>query len=131
MVDVKLMCEKTFSDVDREIVDRFVEFQHALIDKDLHKLGEIVSDDCKLKQISGKLQSKKEFLTEIADGTLSYSTFETFEPTILFDDENTASLIAKVRQTAEVNGRELRWISDTVVSFEKADDNWHIDGWDS
>jgi hypothetical protein len=125
------MCEKSFSDVEQEIVDRFVEFQQALIGNDLEKLNEIISDGCKLDYISGKSQSKDEFLAEIEDGTLNYSMFDTFEPAILFDDENTASLIAKVRLTAEINGRELRWISNSVVSFEKSGGNWHIGGWDN
>ena len=53
------------------------------------------------------------------------------DPTILFDEGNNASLIAKVRLTAKVNGRELRWISNTVASFEKIDENWHLSKWDS
>ena len=38
MSDVELICDKAFSDVDGEILDRFVEFQQALIDKDEAKL---------------------------------------------------------------------------------------------
>ena len=35
MSNVNLMCEKSFSQADQEIVDVFMEFQQALIDKHL------------------------------------------------------------------------------------------------
>ena len=53
------------------------------------------------------------------------------DPTILFDDDFSASLISKVRLTAKVNGRELRWISNTVANFKKIDEIWYVVGWDS
>ena len=53
------------------------------------------------------------------------------DPTILFDDDNSASLISKVRLTAKVNGRELRFISNTVANFKKTEGIWNIVGWDS
>ena len=34
MSEVKLICDKSFSEVDQEIVDCFMEFQQALIDND-------------------------------------------------------------------------------------------------
>ena len=44
MSDVELICDKSFSDVDSEILDRFMEFQQALIDKDESKLDEILTE---------------------------------------------------------------------------------------
>lgn len=124
------MCEKSFSQADREIVDRLMEFQQALIDKDLERLDEIMLDDCDLKHISGKSQSKKEFISEIAEGTLIYSDFDILDPTILFDDDSSASLIANVRLHAEINGSGRRWISNSVVSFQRIDEKWRIGKWD-
>ena len=45
MVDVELLCEKSFSGADQEIVDKFVEFQQALIEANVDKLNEILLDD--------------------------------------------------------------------------------------
>ena len=131
MVDVELLCEKSFSDADREIVDRFVELQQALIEANVNKLNEILLDDFKFTQIPNISQIKSEFISDITDGSLEYSKSDIMDPTILFDDDDSASLIAKVRLTAKVNGRELRWISNTVASFKKIDEIWHIVGWDS
>lgn len=131
MSGIELFCEKSFSDAEQEIVDRFVEFQHALIEANLDKLNEILLDDFKLTQVPNKCQSKEEFLSEINDDSLDFSKSDIMDPAILFDDENSASLISKVRLTAKVNGRELRWISNTVVNFKKIDEVWYLVGWDS
>ena len=130
MSDVELFCEKSFSGADLEIVGRFVEFQHALIEANIDKLNEILLDEFKFNQLPNKSQDKIEFISEIDNGSLDFSKSDIMEPTILFDDDNSASFISKVRLTAKVNGRELRWISDTVASFEKIDEEWYVVGWD-
>ncbi|MBQ2666306.1 DUF4440 domain-containing protein [Methanobrevibacter sp.] len=129
-MSVELLCEKSFSNEDLEIVDRFVEFQQALIDADADKLDDILLDDFKLTQIPNRFQTKIEFISDIKDGSLKFSKSDIMNPTILFDDNSSASLISKVRLTAELNGKELRWISNTVASFRKIDGIWHIVEWD-
>ncbi len=131
MSNVELNCKKSFSDVDSEIVDRFIEFQNAIIDKDEDKLNEIISDDYVLVHMSGKRQSKSEFIGEVMDGTLNYFKSEIEEPTILWDDDENASLIADVTLTAKVYGINGKWTLDTVVSFKKIDDVWYLGNWDN
>ena len=82
MSDVELICEKSFSDVDSEILERFIEFQQALIDKDAEKLDEILTEKYELVHMSGKRQTKQEFISEIMDGTLNYYKSEIIDPTI-------------------------------------------------
>ena len=131
MSKVNLMCEKSFSQADREIVDMFIEFQQALIDKDLDKLTDMVLDVEDFINVVGKYQSRDEFISQISDGTLSYSNFDILNPTVLFDDDNAASLIANIRLAVEINGKELRVISNSVVSFQRVDEKWHIVKWDN
>ena len=131
MSKVNLMCEKSFSEADREIVDMFIEFQQALIDKDLDKVEDMVLDVEDFINVVGKYQSRDEFISQIGDGTLSYSNFDILNPTILFDDDNAASLIANIRLAVEINGKELRVISNSVVSFQRVDGKWHIIKWDN
>ncbi len=130
MSNVNLICEKSFSGADQEIVDRFIEFQQALIDKNLDKLNEIILDSDKFINLTGP-QSKEEFIGDVGDDTLKFNISEILDPTILFDDDNSASLIAKVRLTVEINDKELRVISDSVVSFEKIEAKWYISNWDN
>lgn len=131
MSKVNLMCDKSFSEADREIVDMFIEFQQALIDKDLDKLEGMVLDVEDFINVVGKYQSKNEFISQIGDDTLTYSNFDILNPTILFDDDNAASLTANIRLAVEINGKELRVISNSVVSFERVDEKWHIVKWDN
>lgn len=129
-MNVRILCENSFSEDDQEIVDKFVEFQEALVQTDLDKLDEILLDGFEYTQIPAKPQSKKEFILKLNDGSLDFSTSEIMEPTILFDN-NSASLMAKVRLTANVNGRKLSWISNTVANFEKINGNWYLSKWDN
>lgn len=131
MSNVNLMCEKSFSQADQEIVDVFMEFQQALIDKDLDKLNEMILDVPDFINVTGKCQSKDEFLSQIGDGTLNYLNFDILNPTILFDDDNAASLIANVRLFIKINAKELRVISNSVVSFEKSSEKWCISKWEN
>lgn len=131
MCDVKLDCEKSFTDVDLEIVNMFIEFQQAIIDKDEDKLDEILSDDYVLVHMSGKRQSKNEFIGEVMEGTLNYYKSEIAEPTILHDDDDNASLVGDVTLTAKVYGINGKWTLDTVVNFRKIDGVWYISDWDN
>lgn len=131
MSNVNLMCEKSFSQADQEIVDVFMEFQQALIDKDLDKLNEMILDVPDFINVTGKYQSKDEFLSQIGDGTLNYLNFDILNPTVLFDDDNAASLIANVRLFIKINAKELRVISNSVVSFEKSSEKWCISKWEN
>lgn len=131
MTSVELNCEKSFSDVDNEIINRFIEFQHAIIDKDEDKLNEIISDDYELVHMSGKMQSKSEFIGEVMDGTLNYYKSQIEEPTILWDDGENASLIADVTLTAKVYGINGKWTLNTVVSFKKIEGIWYLGNWDN
>lgn len=131
MSDVELLCEKSFSDVDNEILERFIEFQQALIDKDADKLDEILTDKYELVHMSGKRQTKEEFIGEIMDGTLNYYKSEIIDPTILWDDNQRVTLIADVRLTAKVYGINGKWTLDTTVDFEKIDGKWYFTKWDN
>lgn len=131
MSNVNLMCEKSFSQADQEIVDVFMEFQQALIDKNLDKLNEMILDVPDFINVTGKCQSKDEFLSQIGDGTLNYLNFDILNPTILFDDDNAASMIANVRLFIKINAKELRVISNSVVSFEKSSEKWCISKWEN
>ena len=72
-----------------------------------------------------------ELYSKFFNDTLKFNISEILDPTILFDDEDSASLIAKVRLTVEVNDKELRVISDSVVSFVKIETKWYISNWDN
>ena len=130
-MSVEVICEKSFSNADKEILDRFIEFQKALILKDDEKLNEILMDDYELVHMSGKTQSKEEFISEVMDGTLNYFKSVIEEPTILHDDDSSSTLIADVTLTARVYGLHGKWTLNTVASFRKIDGIWYFGNWDN
>ena len=131
MSDVKLNSNKSFSDEDSEILNRFIEFQQALIDKDEDKLNEILTEKYELVHMSGKRQTKEEFISEIMDGTLNYYESEIIDPTVLWDDSERPTLVADVTLTAKVYGINGKWTLDTTVDFEKIDGKWYFSKWDN
>lgn len=131
MSDVKLNSKKSFSHEDSEILNRFIEFQQALIDKDEDKLNDILTEKYELIHMSGKRQTKEEFISEIMDGTLNYYESEIIDPTILWDDSERPTLVADVTLTAKVYGINGKWTLDTTVDFEKIDGKWNFSKWDT
>ena len=125
------MCEKSFSEVDGEIIEKLVEFYEALVEGNADELTSIVSDDFELANMFAQKQSKSEFISMVKDKVLDFSKSDIMDPTILWDDENAASLVGDIRLTAKINGNERRWISKAVVSFKKADGKWYITGWEN
>ncbi len=130
-MSVEVLCEKSFSEVDEEIIDVLVEFHEAMIGGDVSRLNEIISDDFELSGMFAQKQSKGDFVSMVEDGTLDLSKSDIMDPTILWDDENASSLICDMRLTAKINGNERRWISKAVVSFKKVDGEWGIAGWEN
>lgn len=130
-MSVEVLCEKSFSEVDGEIIEKLVEFYEALVEGNADKLGGIVSDDFELANMFAQKQSKSEFISMVEDKVLDFSKSDIMDPTILWDDENAASLVGDIRLTAKINGNERRWISKAVVNFKKTDGKWHITGWEN
>ena len=78
-----------------------------------------------------KKQSKSDFISMVEDNTLDFSKSDIMKPTILWDEEDAASLISDIRFTAKINGNERRWISKAIVNFKKVDEIWRIINWDN
>ena len=69
---ISVINKKNLSKNQEVVLERFIEFQHAMIEKDLDKLNEIICDNYTLTHMSGKTQTKGEFIDEIMGGTLNY-----------------------------------------------------------
>lgn len=131
MIDVEILSNRTFGGVEREVLDCFVEYQQALIDKNEVKLNELMDKDYVLTHMSGKKQTKEEFIGEVMDGTLNYFKSEIHDPNILFDDDENATLISDVTLSARVYGVKSKWTINTVMDFKKINGRWIIGKWDT
>lgn len=83
MSDVSLINHTEFDSIQMEVLNKFKEFQQAIIDKDAKTLNFIMSEDYTLTHMSGKIQTKKEYIEDIANGVLNYYHSTIIDPIIV------------------------------------------------
>ena len=129
MTNVNIITKSVPNSKEEEVLERFKEFQQALIEKDEKTLNEIMEDDYILTHMSGKTQTKNEFIEEIMNGTLNYYNSTIIEPRIKFINENLARIIADVELDAKVYGIKGTWTLNTDIAMEKVDNHWFLNKW--
>ena len=127
---VKVISDKKFSDEEEKVLERFKELQLAMIEKDEEKLKEIFSDDYYLTHMSGRKQSKDDFIEEIMDGTLNYYGSTISYPEIIVNS-NKAIFIADVTLDAKVYGAKGVWTLNTRANLEKKEGQWYFGKWEN
>ena len=114
-----------------EVLERFIEFQYAMIEKDLEKLNEILDDSYTLRHMSGKTQTKQEYIDEIMDGTLNYYKSTINTPIIIICEKDKAILEADVTLDAKVYGIKGIWTLHSEQTMERINDKWYLSKWDN
>ena len=114
-----------------EVLERFIEFQYAMIEKDLEKLNEILDDSYTLRHMSGKTQTKQEYIDEIMDGTLNYYKSTINNPIIIICEKDKAILEADVTLDAKVYGIKGIWTLHSEQTLERINDEWYLSKWDN
>ena len=114
-----------------EVLERFIEFQYAMIEKDLEKLNEILDDSYTLRHMSGKTQTKQEYIDEIMDGTLNYYKSTINNPIIIICEKDKAILEADVTLDAKVYGIKGIWTLHSKQTLERINDEWYLSKWDN
>lgn len=131
MTKVEVINKKVLAESEEEVLECFKEFQLAMIEKDSVKLNEIMSENYTLTHMSGKTQTKQEYIDEIMDGTLNYYKSIIDNPQITILDGNRAILKADVTLDAKVYGMKGKWTLHSVQSMEKIDNKWYMSKWDN
>ncbi|MBE6513374.1 MAG: nuclear transport factor 2 family protein, partial [Methanobrevibacter olleyae] len=65
MSDVSLINHTELDSNQMEVLNKFKEFQQAMIDKDAKMLNSIMDEDYTLIHMSGKIQTKQEYIEDI------------------------------------------------------------------
>lgn len=105
------------------VLSAFEVIQQAMIDKDMDTLNRVIKDDKIFTHMSGKQQTKAEYLAEIEDGTLNYYKYKINHLRIEIDGDK-AALTVDVTLTAKVYGISGSWTLPTNAHFEKIDGEW-------
>ena len=130
-MSVSVVNKGNLNDDQEEVLERFIEFQYAMIEKDLEKLNELLKDNYTLKHMSGKTQTKAEYIDEIMDGTLNYYKSIIHNPIITIKEKDKAILKADVTLDAKVYGIKGTWTLHSEQTMEKIDGNWFLSKWDN
>ena len=128
-MNVSVINKKNLSQSQEEILDRFIAFQQAMIEKDLNMLEEILDNNYTLTHMSGKTQTKQEYIDEIMDGTLNYYKSTINNPQIMIYDETKAVFKADVTLDAKVYGMKGTWTLHSEQTMEKINNKWYISKW--
>ena len=129
-MSVSVVNKGNLNDDQEEVLERFIEFQYAMIEKDLEKLNELLDDSYTLTHMSGKTQTKTEYIGEIMDETLNYYESIINNPIITIT-ENKALLKADVTLDAKVYGMKGTWTLHSEQTMEKIDGKWCLSQWDN
>lgn len=98
----------------------------AMISKDTTVLGDIISEDSVLVHMTGHRQPKKEYLSEIASGTLNYYSVDTDSLEITVNGDS-ARMIGRSRVNAAVyGGGRHTWRLQMDSQLRKIDGVWKI-----
>ena len=128
---VTVVNKKNLSPIQEEVLKRFIDFQEAMIKKDFDKLDEILNDNYTLTHMSGKTQSKQEYINEIMDGTLNYYKSTIDNPIITIIEETKSIFKADVTLEAKVYGIKGTWTLHSEQTMEKINDTWYISKWEN
>lgn len=131
MTKVSVINKKELTKSEDEVLDRFKEFQLAMIEKNFDALDEILDDDYSLTHMSGKTQTKQEYIDEIMDGTFNYYKSTIDCPQIKIIEETKAIFNADVTLDAKVYGIKGTWTLHSQQTMEKVNNKWYISKWDN
>ena len=112
---------------DKEQITALYEAMYkAMIAKDTIALGNILSEDSVLVHMTGHRQSRKEYLSEIASGTLNYYSVNTDSLEITVNGD-TARMMGRSRVNAAVyGGGRHTWRLQMDSELRKVEGVWII-----
>ena len=131
MSDVSLINHTELDSIQMEVLNKFKEFQQAMIDKDAKTLNSIMSEDYTLTHMSAKIQTKQEYIKDIIDGVLNYYHSTIINPNIVILEDKYAKLNADVELDAKVYGIKGTWTLNTEILMEKIENIWILSKWDN
>lgn len=112
---------------EQEIYKVWRKINDAMITKDRKTLEQLYADDRKFVHMSGKTQTKQEYLDEIMDGTLNYYHTDLKEIEICVNGKE-AELSAVSYFQAKVYGMRGTFPMHTAARFKKVDGKWICTG---
>ncbi len=105
------------------VLNRYKEMQQAMVDKDEDVLKEVIKDGTTFTHMSGKTQTKEEYIADIVSRKLDYKSYTIEHPEVTIEG-NKAILKAKVSLTANAYGAYGTYPFNVTAYFEKINGKW-------
>lgn len=121
--EVDAVSSATITSDQKDILETYERFEQTMVDKDIDTLYSLVTPDKTFTHMSGKVQTKEEFFSEIENGTLNYYSYKLNDPVVTVDGD-TATLTGSTTLEAKVYGASGTWTLKTNQHFVKQDGKW-------
>lgn len=94
-----------------------------MVDKDENVLNEVIKDGTTFTHMSGKTQTKEEYIADIVSRRLDYKSYTIEHPEVTIEG-NKAVLKARVSLTANAYGAYGTYPFNVTAYFEKINGKW-------
>ncbi len=115
----------TFTPDEQEVIATARRLTDLMIARNSKEINTLLADDFTLTHITGRVQSKAEWLKEIEQETMKYYGYEEVSVSVKMDG-NRAVLTGRNRLDARIWGSRNTWNLQQVMTLEKRNGKWVI-----
>ncbi len=113
----------SLNDAEQSVLFQQARYCQAMTDADMETMNEIISDNMVFTHMSGKQQTKAEYLGDIQNGSLKYFTIGIENPTVKVHG-NAATVTFTSVLNANAYGARGTYRMSGTHHYEKHDNNW-------
>lgn len=119
----RVSASQKLADEEQSVYESYVVINTAMIKKDRDALERYFDKNLTFTHMSGKKQTREEFIGEIMDGTLNYFKIKTKDYKIQVDGDTARMKVAHTL-TAKVYGMSGSWTMSGENTYQKRDGIW-------
>ena len=117
--------ESTDMDNARQEIEQFLDdWNDAMVTADTVRLGAMMDDEIILRHITGMTQTKREWLDEVASGSMKYHKIVKRDVSITFASDGSASVSFTSVITATIWGSYGTWTLSGTMKLVKRSGRW-------
>lgn len=108
-----------------DVTTAFRAYLQAMLDGDTEALDNLLADGCTLTHITGYVQPKDEWLSQMRAGQFLYHGIEEKRVTVEFEGD-TAHVSGRFITDATVYGTRANWRLQMTMDYAHVDDTWSV-----
>ena len=128
MSEVEVISNQSFNENEKELLNFFVNFIQAIIQKDKSTMESSLDSSFVLVHMSGNEEPKNQFISDVIGGVLNYFHSKIINPKIKINN-NSAEMIVDVNLDAKVYGMKGNWTLHSKNIFQKKNGKWYFVRW--